>query len=120
MSKKKVYSAVIKYSFLYVSVDQVCKPIQIFCVFTDFCSFILCYQEKYGKKVSHYDHGFLLAVLFSFFFVFFFFNLIHLSDTEEAGGVTGRERERGRSRLPPGARTLMWALIPGPWNLDGS
>ena len=72
MSKKKVYSAVIKYSFLYMSVDQVCKPIQIFCVFTDFCSFILCYQEKYGKKVSHYDHGFLLAVLFSFFFVFFF------------------------------------------------
>ena len=82
-----------------MSVDQVCKPIQIFCVFTDFCSFILCYQEKYGKKVSHYDHGFLLAVLFRFF-VCFFFNLIYLSDTEEAGGVTGREREREKQAPP--------------------
>ena len=37
----------------------------------------------------------------SVFFVFFFFNLIYLSDTEEAGGVTGREREREREKQAP-------------------
>ena len=36
----------------------------------------------------------------SVFLCFSFLNLIYLSDTEEAGGVTGREREREKQAPP--------------------